>query len=187
MIRKCHFIIRLFLTLSNKVEKFLCIRIVCLFIRSLTLVYILQVSWNSYMLFICDIEWTVLKMVYIRLMFVYRHTQKFSDTFRPIRKNCLKRVLTCLDCTKYNEIKIGQSHVQKYVSNKKWYKKCKYCKSWNKSFKLHSTYREEFLKSILTYLYSTKYNEINICHLDVQNDTSKKNIIKSINVLYTSS
>ena len=41
---------------------------VCLSVRSLTLVNILQMSWNWYLLFMSDIAWTVLKMVYIQLM-----------------------------------------------------------------------------------------------------------------------
>ena len=79
-----------FLTLSNKVEKCSCIRFVCLSVRpsvclsaclsvrALTLVNILQMSWNWYRLFIYDIAWTVLKMVYIRLMVcLQRHTKVF--------------------------------------------------------------------------------------------------------------
>ena len=47
-------------------------------VRSLTLVNILQMSWNWYMLFISDIAWTVLKMVYVRLMVcLQRHTKVF--------------------------------------------------------------------------------------------------------------
>ena len=41
-----------FLTLSNKVEKCLCIWFVCLSVRALTLVNILQMSWYWYMLLI---------------------------------------------------------------------------------------------------------------------------------------
>ena len=70
-----------FLTLS-KVEKCLCIRFVCLSvrlsIRALTLVNILQMSWNWYMLFISGIAWSVLKIVYIRRMVcLQRHTKVF--------------------------------------------------------------------------------------------------------------
>ena len=65
-----------FITLSNKVEKFM--HSVCPSVRTLTLVNILQVFWNWYMLFISDIAWTVLKMVYIRLMVcLQRHTKVF--------------------------------------------------------------------------------------------------------------
>ena len=46
----------------------------------------------------------------------------------------------------------------------------------------------KFLKWILTYLCSTKYNEINICHLDVKKTTFPiKNGINNTNILYTSS
>ena len=70
------------LTLSNTVEKCLCIRFVCpsvcLSVRALTLINILQMSWNWYMLFISDIAWTALKMVYIRLtVCLKRHTNFF--------------------------------------------------------------------------------------------------------------
>ena len=68
-------VIFLLLTLSSKVEKCLCIRFVCLSFHALTLVNILQTSWNLNMLFISDKAWTVLKMVYIRQMVcLQRHT-----------------------------------------------------------------------------------------------------------------
>ena len=70
-----------FLTLSNKVEKCLSIRFVCLSVCALTLVNIFQTSWNWYILFISDKAWTVLKMVYIRLM-VCRQT--YTNVFRCI-------------------------------------------------------------------------------------------------------
>ena len=34
-------------------------------------------------------------------------------------KKILKRILTYLDCTKYNEINIGHSHIQKHVFYRK--------------------------------------------------------------------
>ena len=43
-----------------------------------------------------------------------------------MEEKCLKRILTYLDCTKYNEINIGHLHIQKHVSYKKLYKKYKY-------------------------------------------------------------
>ena len=43
------------------------------------------------------------------------------------------------------------------------------------------------LKRILTYLCCTKYSEINIRHLDVQNFASCRKGINSINILYTGS
>ena len=52
-----------FLTLSNKVEKCLYIRFICLSVclsvlHALTVVNILQMCLNLYILFISDIEWT---------------------------------------------------------------------------------------------------------------------------------
>ena len=58
--------------------------------------------------------------------FIYRDTQKFSDTLRAMWRKDLKRILTCLYCNKWNKIKIWHSDTQKYVSNKKWYKSYKY-------------------------------------------------------------
>ena len=83
----------------------------------------------------------------------------------------LKRILTYLHSTKYNEINMCHSHIQKHVSYKKWSKKYKYYAyrlTQMFSDTLHPTV-ENFLKLYLTYLYSTKYNEINVGHLDVQN------------------
>ena len=51
--------------------------------------------------------------------------QKHTKVFGYITAyggKCLKSVLTCLDCTKYNEIDIGHLHIQKHVSNKRLYK-----------------------------------------------------------------
>ena len=51
-----------------------------------------------------------------------------------------------------------------------------------KVFRYITTDGRKLLKHILTYLHSIKYNEINICHLDVQNhishaESSKKFVI----------
>ena len=65
-----------FLTLSNKVEKCLCIRSV----QALTLVNIYQISWNLNMLLMSNVAWTVLKLVWVLKSdsrFVYRDTQSF--------------------------------------------------------------------------------------------------------------
>ena len=48
----------------------------------------------------------------------YRDTQKFFDTLQPMGEKCLRRILTHLDCTKYNEINISHSHTQKHISLK---------------------------------------------------------------------
>ena len=44
--------------------------------------------------------------------FVYRDTQKFSDTFRPMGVGYLKRILTGLYCNKCNEINMWHSDSQ---------------------------------------------------------------------------
>ena len=47
-------------------------------VHALTLVNILQMSWNLYMLFIVDIEWTMVKMVCMGLRVrLQRHTKVF--------------------------------------------------------------------------------------------------------------
>ena len=81
-----------FLTLSRKVKKWLCIRFVglsvCLPVRSsvhaLTVINILQMSLNLHMLFISDIEWTVLKMICIRLSVRLLRRNKSNNTFQPV-------------------------------------------------------------------------------------------------------
>ena len=50
---------------------------VCLSVHALTFAIILQMSWNSYMLFTCNIAWTVLKMLCIRLLVRLRGHTKF--------------------------------------------------------------------------------------------------------------
>ena len=73
----------------QKVEKYLYMRFVCLSVcpsmHSLTVVNILQISLNLYMLFISDIERTILKLCAWDEEFAYRDTKKFSDKFQPIR------------------------------------------------------------------------------------------------------
>ena len=67
-----------FNTFQKSWYKCLCIRFLCLCVHALTLLNILQMSWNWYMLFISDTAWTVLKMVCIRLMVcLKRHTKVF--------------------------------------------------------------------------------------------------------------
>ena len=52
---------------------------ICPSVHALTLVNILQMSWNWYMLFISDIAWNILKMVCIRLMIcLQRHTKVYN-------------------------------------------------------------------------------------------------------------
>ena len=70
--RKCIFnCVPWFLKLSNKVDKYLSIWLICLSVRpsvhALTTVNVLQMFKNLYMLFISDIEWSVLKMSFMWL------------------------------------------------------------------------------------------------------------------------
>ena len=86
-------------------------------VRALTFVSILQTSWNLYILFKSDIEWTVEKIVCMELRVrLQRHTN-FSDTLRLAGRKILKLVSTY--CTKYNEINIRHLCIQKHVSYKK--------------------------------------------------------------------
>ena len=101
-----------FLTLFSKVKKCLRIQFDCLYVHALTLLNILQMSYNSCMLFISDTEWTVLKVVCMGLM-VYLQSFPMHYGLRGRKPN---RTLTCLYYVKYNEINICHSDVQKYVS-----------------------------------------------------------------------
>ena len=51
--------------------------------------------------------------------FVYRLMQKFSNTLRPEEEKCLKHILTYLLCTKYHEINLYHSGIQKHNPYKK--------------------------------------------------------------------
>ena len=55
------------------------------------------------------------------------------------------------------------------------------------SYRSFSTLWGKCLKHIITYLYSTKYNEINICNLYIHENDFDKNGIKIISILYTGS
>ena len=58
----------------------------------------------------------------------------------------------------------------------------------HKNFTLYYCLRgRKYLKYILTYLYSFKCYEINICHSDIQKHFSYKYGMISINILYTGS
>ena len=61
-----------------------------------------------------NIELTVEKMVCMGLKFIYRGMQKFSDALRPVQRKFLKPISTY--CTKYNEINMYHSDIQKHVS-----------------------------------------------------------------------
>ena len=51
-----------------------------------------------------------------RKYFVYRVTQKFSNSLRPMEEKFLKLILTYLYYTKYYYISVFHSDVQKHVS-----------------------------------------------------------------------
>ena len=68
---ECHTLFFIFfLPFSNKIEKYLLIRLACLSVKLLTLVTVLQISLNLYGLSISDIAQTILR---------HRNTQKFSE------------------------------------------------------------------------------------------------------------
>ena len=94
----------------------------------------------------------------------------YKSKILPMGEKDLKRNLTCLYRAKYNEISIGHSHVEKYVSYKKGIKNTNIMSPGSHiSFRCIASYGGKFLKDILTHLYSSRCKEINICHLDVQN------------------
>ena len=74
--------------------------------HTLTVVNILQMCFNLYLLFISDIEWTVLKMpctvLSVRLQ---RHTKIFWCILEGGKLKFGKFIVTYLYCTKYNEFK----------------------------------------------------------------------------------
>ena len=89
-------------------------------VHVLTLVNVLQMSWNLYMLFISHIKWTVNKMVYMGLKVrLQRHTKVLRYIKAYAQKN-LKRISTY--CTKCNKINMCHLDIQKHVSHKKWFK-----------------------------------------------------------------
>ena len=91
--------------------------------HALNLVNILQ-TWNLCMLFISDIAWSVMKMVFKGL--IVRLQRHLKDITAYGGEGFLKRILTYLSWTKCNEINMCHSDVQKHVSHKKWYKQYKY-------------------------------------------------------------
>ena len=121
-------IIALFLTLSNKVKKCLCIYLyICLSVRTLTLLNILQMSSNLYVLFISDIAWTVLKNG------MHKSYDSSTKTYKSFPIHCdlcgrklLKCILTFLYCNKCSKINLCHLDIHKHVSYKKWYKYYKY-------------------------------------------------------------
>ena len=95
----------------------------CLSVRlsmhTLNFVNILEISLNSYMLFIPDIECAALKMICMGLrIYLHRHTKAFRYILAYGWK-ILKHILTHLYCTKYNEIDMRHSGIQNHVSYEK--------------------------------------------------------------------
>ena len=70
-------------------------------VHDLTLVNILQMSWNRCMSFISGIEWTALKMVYIRLMIYLRKHTKFFRYITVYGGKYIKIILLHLGCIDY--------------------------------------------------------------------------------------
>ena len=79
---------------------------VCLSVHALTVVNILPMPLNLYMLFISDIEWTVLKILCMVSVRLQRDTKIFRYILTYLGKvKFLKFIVAYLYCTKYNEIK----------------------------------------------------------------------------------
>ena len=54
--------------------------------------------------------------------FIYRDIQNFSETLRPMGRKFFTRFLADIYCSKYNEINIRHSDMQKHVSSGIWFK-----------------------------------------------------------------
>ena len=74
------------------------------------------------MLFLSDIAWTVQKMVCIGLNVRLQRHKSFLIHYGLWGGEFLKCILTHLCFTKYNEINVCHSYIQKHASYKKWYK-----------------------------------------------------------------
>ena len=92
-------------------------------VRSLTLVNILQMSWNLSTLFLSVTTWAILKMVYMGLtVHLQRHTNVFWYITAYEGKTFKAYSNTIIDY-KCNKTKVYHSDSQKYASYKK---RCKY-------------------------------------------------------------
>ena len=89
--------------------------VICLTFRDLSLVTILRVSWNRCMSFISGIEWTALKMVYIRLMIYLRKHTKFFRYITVYGGKYIKIILLHLDCIEYNVTNSCLLHLQNHT------------------------------------------------------------------------
>ena len=77
--------------------------------------------------------------------------QRYTKVFRCITAyngKMFKAFLTYLDCTKYNKIDIGHSHIQKHVSDKKNDIKSTniICTGSHKYFSMHCILREKMFR-----------------------------------------
>ena len=91
---------------------------VCLSVRpsvhALVFENIFQVSWNLYILIIPDTEWTLEKMVWVRVSVRQQRHTKLSDMLRSTVEKYFKRISTY--CTKCNDIYIFLWGIQQHVS-----------------------------------------------------------------------
>ena len=112
-----------YLTLSNKVDK--CMHSVCLSVRTsvyphsnshkyssnvMKLIYVIHI-WHSMNRIENCIDMTDIDGL-------SREIHKSFSIHYNLQGKYLKRILTYLDCTKYNEINISPSHIQKHVAKK---------------------------------------------------------------------
>ena len=76
--------------------------------------YFSQMSWNLNMLFISNMAWIVLKMVYMVLTVqLQRHIKVFRYITSYGEGEYLKHILMCFYCNKCNKIDICHSDTQK--------------------------------------------------------------------------
>ena len=90
------------------------------FLHALILLNMLQMYWNLFMLFISDIEWSVLKMLCIRLKIrLQRQTKVFWYITAYGRGGFLKCITTYFCYTKCNKNNTCHWDVQKCVTYEK--------------------------------------------------------------------
>ena len=108
---------------------------------------------------------------------IWGHSRKLENALkiRHCRSKSGKLTGLYLYCSEYDEINKCHPYIQKHVFYlKRRYEKYKYFVyrlPQKFSYALHPI-GGEFIKRILTYLYSTKYNEIYTGHLGLQNHIS---------------
>ena len=117
---------------------------VCPAVHSLTLLNILQMPWILYRLYISDIALIVLKMVRIRLLVRLQRHPKCS----AYGGGCFKRILTHLYRTKYNDIHMCHSALQKNIFPIKSDIRSRniFCTSSHKNISIHYVLRRKIFK-----------------------------------------